>query len=132
MDLYWEQFKTPFLCFAGYSGVGKTTLIGFLIKKFHTENVRTGYYKHDSHRFQMDKEGKDTWPQEDHTLIWDARSRDTFGSDDQTNRSRSIYDEGLMAFGKPDVIRMADGSFLVGFWCTSNFVMHLRYARLSL
>jgi len=72
------------------------------------------------------------WPQKDHALLWDARSRNVFGSDDQTNRSRSIYDEGLMAFGKPDVIRMADGSFLVGFWCTSNFVMHLRYARLSL
>tara|TARA_B100000686_G_scaffold236189_1_gene244138 strand:+ start:611 stop:1735 length:1125 start_codon:yes stop_codon:yes gene_type:complete len=61
MDLYWEQFKTPFLCFAGYSGVGKTTLITRLIKKFHTEGLRIGYYKHDSHRFQMDKEGKDTW-----------------------------------------------------------------------
>ena len=75
-------------------------------------------------------EGGDTWPQEGHTLIWDARSRNILGSDDQTNRSRSIYDEGLMAFGKPDVIRMADGSFLVAFWCTSNFVMHMRYARL--
>ena len=21
MDVYWEQFKTPFLCFAGFSGV---------------------------------------------------------------------------------------------------------------
>ncbi len=76
------------------------------------------------------RDGEDAWPQDGHTLIWDARSRATLGSDDQTNRSRSIYDEGLMAFGKPDVIRMDDGSFLVGFWCTSNFVMHLRYARL--
>jgi len=72
----------------------------------------------------------ETWSQQDHALIWDARGRDILGSDDQTNRSRSIYDEGLMAFGKPDVIRMTDGSFLVGYWCTSNFVMHLRYARL--
>ena len=35
-----------------------------------------------------------------------------------------------MAFGKPDVIRLDDVSFLAGYWCTSNFVMHLRYARL--
>lgn len=35
-----------------------------------------------------------------------------------------------MDFGKPDVIEMADGSFLAGFWCTANFVMHLRYAKL--
>ncbi len=61
MDPYWEQFKTPFLCFAGYSGVGKTTLIEHLIKKFKEDSVRVGYYKHDAHRFVMDKEGKDTF-----------------------------------------------------------------------
>lgn len=60
MDRYWEQFKTPFLCFAGYSGVGKTTLLEGLIKKFKADRVRVGYYKHDSHRFEVDREGKDT------------------------------------------------------------------------
>ncbi len=60
MDNYWERFKTPFLCFGGYSGVGKTTLLSKLIKKFKDDSVRVGYYKHDSHRFVMDKEGKDT------------------------------------------------------------------------
>ena len=61
MDYYWERFKTPFLCFAGYSGVGKTTLLEHLIKRFKHENIRVGYYKHDAHRFTMDKEGKDTY-----------------------------------------------------------------------
>ncbi len=60
MDNYWERFKTPFLCFGGYSGVGKTTLLSKLIKKFKDDGVRVGYYKHDSHRFVMDQEGKDT------------------------------------------------------------------------
>lgn len=60
MDVYWEQFKTPFLCFAGLSGTGKTTLIERLIKRFADEGIRPGYYKHDSHRFEMDREGKDT------------------------------------------------------------------------
>ena len=60
MDVYWEQFKTPFLCFAGFSGVGKTTLLERLIKRFTEEDIRVGYYKHDSHRFSIDKEGKDT------------------------------------------------------------------------
>ena len=60
MDVYWEQFKTPFLCFAGFSGVGKTTLLERLIKRFAEEDIRVGYYKHDSHRFEMDKTGKDT------------------------------------------------------------------------
>jgi len=61
MDPYWEQFKTPFLCFAGYSGVGKTTLLERLIRRFSEENFSVGYYKHDAHRFTMDKNGKDTW-----------------------------------------------------------------------
>ncbi|MCH8157467.1 MAG: molybdopterin-guanine dinucleotide biosynthesis protein B [Nitrospinae bacterium] len=60
MDGYWEQFKTPFLCFAGFSGVGKTTLVERLVARFCDEGIRVGYYKHDSHRFEMDKEGKDT------------------------------------------------------------------------
>ena len=60
MDVYWEQFKTPFLCFAGFSGVGKTTLLERLIKRFAEEDIRVGYYKHDSHRFEVDREGKDT------------------------------------------------------------------------
>jgi len=60
MDVYCEQFKTPFLCIAGNSGVGKTTLLEDLIKRFSAENFSVGYYKHDAHRFVIDKEGKDT------------------------------------------------------------------------
>ena len=60
MDRYWERFKTPFICFAGFSGVGKTTLLEHLIQRFKKDHIRVGYYKHDAHRFQMDKEGKDT------------------------------------------------------------------------
>ncbi len=60
MDRYWERFKTPFICFAGYSGVGKTALLEHLIRRFKEDRIRIGYYKHDAHRFQMDKEGKDT------------------------------------------------------------------------
>jgi len=60
MDGYWEQFKTPFLCFAGFSGVGKTTLVERLVTRFREEKIRVGYYKHDSHRFRMDTTGKDT------------------------------------------------------------------------
>ena len=60
MDSYWEQFKAPFLCFAGFSGVGKTTLVERLVTRFREEDVRVGYNNLESHRFKMDKVGKDT------------------------------------------------------------------------
>ena len=60
MDSYWENFKTPFLCFAVYSGVGKTTLLLELTKRFKADKIRVGYYKHDSHSFAVDRKGKDT------------------------------------------------------------------------
>ena len=78
----------------------------------------------------ISQDGGRTWPHTGHTLLWDARARDILGSADEDNRSRSIYDEGLFAFGKPDAVGLADGMFLAGFWCTTNFVMHLRYVRL--
>ena len=52
----------PFeVSFCGYSGSGKTTLVTKLIEKFSEESFDVGYMKHDAHRFQMDKEGKDTF-----------------------------------------------------------------------
>lgn len=78
----------------------------------------------------ISEDGARTWPLKGHTLLWDARGIDIIGSADEDNRSRSLYNEGLFAFGKPDVVSMAGGTFLASFWCTSNFVMHLRWARL--
>ncbi len=48
------------LAFCGYSGSGKTTVITNLIEKLSPE-YSIGYVKHDTHGFEMDTEGKDTW-----------------------------------------------------------------------
>jgi molybdenum cofactor guanylyltransferase len=48
------------IAFCGYSNSGKSTLISELLKKL-TPQYEIGYYKHDAHRFEMDKEGKDTF-----------------------------------------------------------------------
>ncbi|WP_164848305.1 molybdopterin-guanine dinucleotide biosynthesis protein B [Halobacteriovorax sp. HLS] len=51
----------PFeICVCGYSGSGKTTLISKMITEL-SKSRRVGYIKHDAHRFEMDKEGKDTY-----------------------------------------------------------------------
>lgn len=48
------------LAICGYSGSGKTTLITKIIRELESQ-YSIGYVKHDAHRFEMDKEGKDTW-----------------------------------------------------------------------
>lgn len=42
-------------------GCGKTTLIEKLIKEFKARGYKVGTVKHDTHGFDMDHEGKDTW-----------------------------------------------------------------------
>jgi len=53
--------ETRVLAFAGSSGSGKTTLIEKFIARLAEHGLRVAYLKHDAHRFQMDKPGKDTW-----------------------------------------------------------------------
>lgn len=53
--------KIPAIGFAAYSGTGKTTLLEKLVAHLKKEGLRIAVIKHDSHGFQMDKEGKDTW-----------------------------------------------------------------------
>lgn len=48
------------IAFCGFSGCGKTTLITKLINKL-TSSHRIGYVKHDAHKFDIDKPGKDTY-----------------------------------------------------------------------
>lgn len=43
------------------SGMGKTTLIEKLILRFKDKGFKVGVLKHDAHRFEIDKEGKDSY-----------------------------------------------------------------------
>ncbi|MGV8980813.1 molybdopterin-guanine dinucleotide biosynthesis protein B [Clostridium sp.] len=43
------------------SNTGKTTLIEKLIKIFKMRNYKVGVLKHDAHKFDIDKEGKDSF-----------------------------------------------------------------------
>ncbi|MGN1001389.1 MAG: cyclic pyranopterin monophosphate synthase MoaC [Oscillospiraceae bacterium] len=52
---------TPILGFAAYSGTGKTTLIEKLVRCLKNRGLRLAVIKHDGHRFEMDREGKDSW-----------------------------------------------------------------------
>ena len=49
------------IAFAGFSGVGKTTLVERLIPALKLQGQRVSVVKHAHHRFEIDHPGKDTW-----------------------------------------------------------------------
>lgn len=53
--------QIPVIGFAAYSCTGKTTLIEKLVVSLKSQGYRIAVIKHDAHRFEIDKEGKDSW-----------------------------------------------------------------------
>jgi molybdopterin-guanine dinucleotide biosynthesis protein B len=51
----------PILSIVSKKGSGKTTLIEKLIPELKNRGYRVGTIKHDTHGFEIDREGKDTW-----------------------------------------------------------------------
>ena len=52
---------TPVFSFVAWSGTGKTTYLEGLIAALKARGARVAVVKHDAHRFQIDKEGTDSW-----------------------------------------------------------------------
>ena len=50
----------PIIGFCGYSGSGKTVLLEKVARRLIQKGLKVGYLKHDAHRLQVDREGKDT------------------------------------------------------------------------
>lgn len=53
--------STPVVSIVARSGTGKTTLLEKLITELKRRGYRVGVVKHDAHRFDIDREGKDSW-----------------------------------------------------------------------
>lgn len=51
----------PVIGFSAYSGTGKTTLIEKIVLRLKSMGLRVAVIKHDAHRFEIDREGKDSW-----------------------------------------------------------------------
>lgn len=51
----------PMVAVTGWSGSGKTSFLRGLIPALKRRGFRLAALKHDSHGFEMDREGKDTW-----------------------------------------------------------------------
>ncbi len=53
--------KIPVVSIVARSGTGKTTLLEKLIAEMKRRGYKVGVIKHDAHRFEIDREGKDSW-----------------------------------------------------------------------
>ncbi len=53
--------KPPIVSLVAKSNTGKTTLLVKLIAEMKRRSYRVGAMKHDAHKFDIDKEGKDSW-----------------------------------------------------------------------
>lgn len=53
--------NVPIVSLVAKSNTGKTTLIVKLISEFKRRGYKVGAIKHDAHKFDIDKEGKDSW-----------------------------------------------------------------------
>ena len=51
----------PVVSIVAKSGTGKTTLLEKLIGELKRRGYRVGAVKHDAHKFDIDREGKDSW-----------------------------------------------------------------------
>jgi molybdopterin-guanine dinucleotide biosynthesis protein B len=51
----------PIVSFVGKSEVGKTTVLEKIIREFKRRGYRVGTIKHDTHGFEVDRPGKDSW-----------------------------------------------------------------------
>ena len=51
----------PVIGFSAYSGTGKTTLLEKILVSLKRQGYRVAVLKHDAHRFEIDREGKDSW-----------------------------------------------------------------------
>jgi len=58
---FWDGKMNRVFSFVGASGSGKTTFIEKLIKLLADRGYKIGAIKHDAHRFDIDKPGKDSY-----------------------------------------------------------------------
>jgi molybdopterin-guanine dinucleotide biosynthesis protein B len=53
--------RVPVVSMVGKSGVGKTTALEQVLREIKHRGYKVGTVKHDTHGFEVDKPGKDSW-----------------------------------------------------------------------
>ena len=56
-----DRGSVPVVSVVGKSGVGKTTALERIVRELKRRGYKVGTVKHDTHGFEVDKPGKDSW-----------------------------------------------------------------------
>ena len=56
-----SERRVPVISIVGKSDVGKTTALEKILREIKRRGYRVGTIKHDTHDFEVDKPGKDSW-----------------------------------------------------------------------
>jgi molybdopterin-guanine dinucleotide biosynthesis adapter protein len=56
-----ERREVPVISLVGKSGVGKTTALERILRELKRRGYKVGTVKHDTHDFDVDRPGKDSW-----------------------------------------------------------------------
>lgn len=78
-------------------------------------------------RVVLSEDGGKSWDRKSEVLVWDAVGQEFLGVSQKPSYPSS-HDN--IAFGKPNLTRLPDGSLICSWWCTQACVTHIRFARL--
>ncbi len=110
--------KTAIVSIVGKKRSGKTTLIEKLIPELRRRGRRVGTVKHDTHGFEIDHEGKDTWRHKQsgaQTVVISSPEKISMIKDVETEMSLGhivaryfadmdiVITEGYKSAGKPQI-----------------------------
>lgn len=76
----------------------------------------------------LSENGGRTWDLDRQVMVWDAVGQEFLGVSRRPDYPAS-HDN--IAFGKPNLARLASGDLIAAWWCTQACVTHTRYARLA-
>jgi molybdopterin-guanine dinucleotide biosynthesis protein B len=99
------------LCIVGKKKAGKTTFMEKLVPELQKLGLSVGAVKHDSHSFEMDKEGKDSWRLKRagaETVV--VSSPDRVAMIKSVDRERSLEELAETLFADKDLV-LAEGYF---------------------
>ena len=75
----------------------------------------------------LSEDGGQTWDIDHQLMVWDAVGQEYLGVEHKPSYPAS-HDN--IAFGKPNLARLPDGSLICSWWCTQACITHARFAKL--